>query len=167
MEGNEDEPLCCRNCDRRFERLADLKTHEKSHDVEKPFDCTECDKTFPNLSESKQHKRTHICPFYKKGQCNFGPRGKSSQGQCQFSHPRPCMYHESSTGCKKGDKCDFLHRVNKVNQGGRQRRESPNGNMSFLDQGQMMMMEILQQLKMLNQDRNNNGRQRGPQWPMN
>ena len=90
------------------------------------------------------------------------------------------MFHESPVGCKKGDRCDFLHREKRawLNNGnnpnpsdaphvlGRFQQKTPR-DMPFLDQGQMMMMEILKQLQMLNQDRNNNGRHRAPQWPMN
>ena len=141
---------------------------------EKPFNCSQCDSKFSVLDELISHKRAHICQQYKKGQCKYGPRGTNSQGKCHFNHPRPCMYFDTPAGCKKKDNCEFLHRSNRSmwhhsdaspaargsNYGGQK------GN-SFLDQGQMMMMEILQQLKMLNQDRNNNGRNRAPQWSMN
>ena len=44
----------------------------------------------------------------------YGPRGNNEKGQCQFMHPRKCIYFETR-GCKKGNSCDFYHAGNGVN----------------------------------------------------
>ena len=149
-----------------------MRLAQDEGNTEKRLDCDQCDEKFPDLSKLIQHKVSHICPDYKKGQCKFGPRGTNSQGQCQFKHPRTCLYFETPAGCKKKDNCDFLHRVrnhssansgNRVFNHGGQRNQSDD--QPFLDQGQMMM-EILLQLRKLNQDQNNNRGPRTPYWQM-
>ena len=159
----------CPTTQRTLMRLAlDENDIEIIDSDEKPFNCTHCDSKFPALDDLTSHKKSHTCQEYKKGQCKFGPRGSNSQGQCHFNHPRPCMYFETPAGCKKKDRCDFLHRSNSHPHASPVARGPNYGgqpNASFLDQGQMMM-EILQQLKKLSQDHNNNGRFRGPKWPM-
>ena len=89
-------------------QAAGKKPNQKeTNSREELFSCKQCDKKFPATNELKEHEMSHICDAYKKGTCKYGPRGKNSQGQCHFKHPRPCMYHETPTGCKKGNKCDF------------------------------------------------------------
>ena len=159
----------CRQIQKTLVRPAQDETDiELSNSNEKPFNCSQCDSKFSVLDDLTSHKKKHICQQYKKGQCQFGPRGSNSQGKCHYSHSRPCFYFETPAGCKKKENCDFLHRTNRVRghvgahhanrdfiQGGQ------SNDLPFLDQGQMMM-EILLQLRKLSQDQNNN---RGPRTP--
>ena len=115
---------------------------------------------------------SHICDAYKKGTCKYGPRGKNSQGQCHFKHPRPCMYHETPTGCKKGNKCDFLHRerawghdqngnhsnANHVQRGSRQinQGKGPFDDMAFLGEGHNHFFRMLDQYFQHKMEQNQN-----------
>ena len=128
----------------------------------------------------KGHKMKHICPFYKKGLCKFGPRGKSSQGQCQFNHPRPCFYYETQAGCKKNENCDFLHRENKsrwhdqngnhsnarhVQRGSRQMNQGkgPFDDMAFLGEGHNHFFRMLDQYFQHKMEQNQN--RDSQRWP--
>ena len=145
-----------------------MRLAQDEGDSEEQFDCDQCDEKFNEMDKLIQHRLMHICQEYKKGQCKFGPRGSNSQGKCHFNRPRPCMYFETPAGCKKKDRCEFLHRSKSHSHARPVARNPVYGGQtegSFLDQGHMMM-EILQQLKKLTQDQNNNGRFRGPKWPM-
>ena len=102
-------PVTAKSLQRIAENGQNSRDNEKNQ-----FVCQQCDKKFSSLDTLKEHTSSHICEHYKKGQCKFGSRGNNSQGHCLFKHPRPCWYNETQNGCKKGDNCDFLHRVRKV-----------------------------------------------------
>ncbi|XP_022064651.1 zinc finger protein OZF-like [Acanthochromis polyacanthus] len=58
--GNEDEkPLSCSECGRRFRHGSDLSRHLRSHTGEKPFSCSECGRGFNDKSTLTNHLRTH------------------------------------------------------------------------------------------------------------
>ena len=165
-----------------FKDENEQKKHEATHTGENQFDCGQCDKIFRSLEEMNQHKRSHVCEHFKKGLCKFGSRGMNSHGYCLFKHPRPCMYNETPAGCKKGDNCDFLHRVRRVRdfngngphfsdandgaRGFRLHQQGNPGNMSFLGDGFLKMLDqrIDQYFQQkIGQDQSNGNRMRGPQ----
>ena len=95
---------------------------EENQETQKLFCCSTCDNEFTSKNELMKHERTHtgndmqqgrpqICSFYLKNRCVYGSRGKNENGECQFEHPRRCIYIETR-GCKKGDECDFFHAKN-------------------------------------------------------
>ena len=202
IQGQKSEDFNCQKCDKVFNSRFQLNDHtcptairslqrlaqgDQNPNNEKPLDCQQCDKKFSSLEKLNEHNMSHICEHYKKGLCKFGSRGKNSQGQCQFKHPRPCWYNETPNGCKKGENCDFLHRVRKVtdfNGNGpnhlgahhvtRGARSFHPGNgapteKSFLGEGRFQadLFQFLDQYfqQRMGQNQHNNG-PRGSQWHM-
>ena len=55
--------------------------------------------------------RRGVSPSGLKGkrQCNEIFRGTCTEPSCDFWHPPVCLNHKSESGCKCGDRCNFLH----------------------------------------------------------
>ena len=54
-----DKTLICKTCLKPFEKLSNLKIHEKNHTGERPFGCSHCEKKFSQLGTLKIHERIH------------------------------------------------------------------------------------------------------------
>ncbi|KAL3093133.1 hypothetical protein niasHT_022583 [Heterodera trifolii] len=57
-----EKPYKCKwtSCEKRYARLANLKTHQRTHTGERPFQCTICGRSFTNISDKMKHeKRVH------------------------------------------------------------------------------------------------------------
>ena len=60
LRTNEDEkPISCKFCEKKFSDNAKLKEHETIHIGEKPHSCIFCNKKFRLQSVLKQHEKTH------------------------------------------------------------------------------------------------------------
>lgn len=48
------------NCEKRYSRLENLKTHQRKHTGERPYLCTVCNRSFTNASDKAKHvNRVH------------------------------------------------------------------------------------------------------------
>lgn len=51
--------FCCDQCDKKFTRAYNLRSHMRTHTDERPFLCTVCGKAFARLHDRKRHEDLH------------------------------------------------------------------------------------------------------------
>lgn len=74
-----DERHFCLLCGKYFNRLANLRIHQRCHTGEKPYTCTHCGRRFSHSGNLQKHKRVHTGERpYQCPQC--------SKSFCQSSH---------------------------------------------------------------------------------
>lgn len=74
-----DERHVCLLCGKNFNRLANLRIHQRCHTGEKPYTCSHCGRRFSHSGNLQKHKRVHTGERpYQCPQC--------SKSFCQSSH---------------------------------------------------------------------------------
>lgn len=74
-----DERHVCLLCGKNFNRLANLRIHQRCHTGEKPYTCSHCGRRFSHSGNLQKHKRVHTGERpYRCPQC--------SKSFCQSSH---------------------------------------------------------------------------------
>uniref|UniRef100_A0A668ARL0 C2H2-type domain-containing protein n=1 Tax=Myripristis murdjan TaxID=586833 RepID=A0A668ARL0_9TELE len=55
-----EKPYCCLHCGKCFSHAGNLQKHKRVHTGERPYGCQQCGKTFSQSSHLKKHQRIHI-----------------------------------------------------------------------------------------------------------
>ncbi|CAK9437024.1 uncharacterized protein LODBEIA_P14890 [Lodderomyces beijingensis] len=72
------ETFPCPQCDKVFKKPYNLKSHMKTHSVEKPFQCSHCPKSFARSHDKKRHEVLH------QGVKNFKCEGYLQDGTTRW-----------------------------------------------------------------------------------
>lgn len=77
---NDDSGLmfCCDQCDKKFTRAYNLRSHMRTHTDERPFLCTICGKAFARLHDRKRHEDLH------SGEKRYACSGKLSDNSSNW-----------------------------------------------------------------------------------
>ena len=83
----EEKPYQCKQCDKSFKTIYDIKIHHRTHTGEKPYRCCQCEKSFSVKSNLVRHQKTHTGEKpYRCCQCEKSFSDKSNFVKHQKIH---------------------------------------------------------------------------------
>ena len=95
----------CKECEKAFPRLQDLKKHARTHQARKTFKCRRCKKIFPSLSILVAHRKVHADEKRVKRERKCDKCGKAFSNVVQLqSHTIREHWEDNQFKCNKCDK---------------------------------------------------------------